>query len=63
MQDIVWDAEQELSLYLVLTSSVEKRVFMWDTYRSNRQCPNDTGLVAVVDGGECDPACLSHARV
>lgn len=40
-----------ISFLIVFAGSLEIRSFCWDTYATVAPAPNDTGLVAVVDGG------------
>lgn len=49
---VQWHPENALQLYMLSSSAFESRLFLWDTYASPRTIPDDSGAVAVVNGGE-----------
>ncbi|KAI5122330.1 hypothetical protein M0805_002497 [Coniferiporia weirii] len=48
---VSWHPENPLCLLLTASKCVLERVLAWETYISRIQAPNDSGSVAVVDGG------------
>ncbi|KAF8911562.1 IkappaB kinase complex IKAP component [Gymnopilus junonius] len=47
---IHWHPELALHLTLTTTSDIIQRIYSWDTFISHSLPPNDSGIVAVIDG-------------
>lgn len=50
LENVLWHPEKPMSLFVLSSSNVEHRSMAWQTYASGRKAPDDSGVVAVVDG-------------